>query len=39
MRHSYDGHNNGHCSDCGNTLSQGNCDAMGLGFYDRVFSK
>jgi hypothetical protein len=38
MRHSYDGHNGGHCSDCGNALTQGDCDAWSLGLYDRVLS-
>ena len=39
MRHSsYDGHNSGQCSDCSNTLSLGDCDAMGLGLYDRALS-
>jgi hypothetical protein len=38
IRH-YDGHGNGHCTECNNSLSQGDCDAMGLGFYERILSK
>jgi hypothetical protein len=32
----YDGHNGGHCTECDNSLDQGMCDGMGLGFYERI---
>jgi hypothetical protein len=35
----YDGHNGGHCTECENTLSLNDCDAMGMGLYDRVFGR
>ena len=35
----YDGHSGGHCTDCQNSLSQADCDAMGLGLYDRAFKR
>lgn len=39
MGHTYDGHNSGHCTECGNTLLLRDCDAMGIGLYDNVFCK
>ncbi|ASL17286.1 hypothetical protein MYCOZU2_04924 [Mycobacterium intracellulare subsp. chimaera] len=36
MMKRYDGHNDGRCTDCRNSLSQRDCDAMCLGHYDRA---
>jgi hypothetical protein len=35
LRH-YDGHGDGHCTDCGSSVSQDICDAMGRGAFDRA---
>jgi hypothetical protein len=34
MMRVYDGHNGSHCTECENTLGQGMCDGMGLGWYE-----
>jgi hypothetical protein len=35
----YDGHAGGHCTKCHNNLSLNDCDAMGLGLYERAFTR